>query len=175
MTEQEADDAAKSVRAVLESTGRYGPNPTMDPHDGSVERWVEGALCIAIIGVHVAGVKSGEAKGGYRAGFEAGQASANKTIAELQAEVAALKATVDQCRAANFIDSAGNVRQVLGTLPLTADGMVAGAGCELWADFNAEGMNAPAQCLGPGMPCIPMSRLYGSREAAEAARKAVKP
>jgi len=66
----------------------------MDPHDGSVERWVEDVLRITIIGVHAAGVKAGEAKGGYRAGFDAGQDAASKTIAELQAEVAAIKAAV---------------------------------------------------------------------------------
>ena len=108
MTEQEAKDAAKALRVTLESTFRYGPCQVMDPHDGSVERWVEDVLRITIIGVHAAGVKAGEAKGGYRAGFDAGQDAASKTIAELQAKVAALKATVDQCRAAGFIDDAGN-------------------------------------------------------------------
>lgn len=59
--------------------------------------------------------------------------------------------------------------KVVGELPMTADACIAGAGSELWGDFNKPGTNAPCQCTGPAMPCVPMSRLYGNREAAQAA------
>ena len=165
MTEQEAKRLEAIERVLTDSINRLeaGGASLVDDHTQT------------LLAAYDEGVKAGEAKGGYRAGFAAGLASANKTIAESLASIIALREIVDQCRAAGFIDDAGNVRKVLGTLPLTADGMVAGAGCELWADFNAFGMDAPLQCLGPCLPCIPMTRLYGSREAAEAARKAVKP
>jgi hypothetical protein len=78
---------------------------------------------------------------------------------------------VEGAKAAGFIDDKGEVRKVLGTLPLTADGMVAGMKCELWADFAKTDIDAPTQCTGPGWPCVPMSRLYGSREAADQARR----
>ena len=171
MTEHEAKDRASAMARMIPCYCVRGQPCTCHKSD------VVSEICGELVLAYDDGVKAGEAKGGYRAGFEAGQASANKTISELQAQVAALKATVDQCRAAWFIDDAGNVRKVVGTLTLTADDMIAGAGCELWADFNAFGMDAPLQCLGPCLPCIPMTRLYGSREAAKAAaaRKAVKP
>ena len=157
MTEQEQANRLKAIDRVLTaSINRLAAGGTSDI-DSRIQE---------LFAAYDEGVKAGEARG---------RAGANKTVAESLASVIALRAIVDQCRAAGFIDDAGNVRKVLGTLPLTADGMVAGAGCELWADFNAFGMDAPLQCLGPCLPCIPMTRLYGSREAAEAARKAVKP
>ena len=156
MTEQEAKRLEAIERVLTDSINRLAAGGTSDI-DSRIQE---------LFAAYDEGVKAGEARG---------RAGANKTVAESLASVIALRAIVDQCRAAGFIDDAGNVRKVLGTLPLTADGMVAGAGCELWADFNAFGMDAPLQCLGPCLPCIPMTRLYGSREAANAARKAVKP
>lgn len=87
------------------------------------------------------------------------------------AELVRLRSLEWKAKAAGFIDEKGEVRQVLGTLPLTADGMVAGMKCELWADFAPAGVDAPTQCAGPGWPCVPMSRLYGSREAADEVRR----
>lgn len=124
------------------------------------------------------GVKSGEAKGGYRAGFDAGQAATSKTIAELQAHVAALRTTVDQCRAAGFIDDAGNVRKVLGVLPLTGDGCVVGSGAEL---FRTDGGGHPcpdghAKIYVQDTTSYPESHWYlgewySTREMAESARR----
>ena len=190
------------------------------------------------------GVKAGEAKGGYRAGFAAGQAATSKTIAGLQAEVAALgkpseaseissvscslcgglcvefvvpndvwnqvvrvdgkesdkeylcwscfidcvsrfvrehaalKATVDKCRAAGFIDDAGNVRKVLGVLPLTGDGCVVGSGAEL---FRTDGGGHPcpdghAKIYVQDTTSYPESHWYlgewySTREMAESARR----
>ncbi len=39
---------------------------------------------------------------------------------------------IRQCRERGFIDEKGNVRKVLGTLPVTADGYLAGSAAELW-------------------------------------------
>jgi len=43
-----------------------------------------------------------------------------------------LQQQASECRAAGFIDDAGNVRKVLGTLPLTVDGAVVGNGSVVW-------------------------------------------
>jgi len=47
-----------------------------------------------------------------------------------------LQQQVNECRERGLIDDAGNVRKVLGTLPITADGVVVGDvpdnGAELW-------------------------------------------
>jgi len=47
-----------------------------------------------------------------------------------------LQQQVNECRERGIIDDAGNVRKVLGTLPITADGVVVGDvpdhGAELW-------------------------------------------
>ena len=64
---------------------------------------------------------------------------ARTRITELESQLSAMKEraekaeeTVQQCRAANFIDDIGAVRKVLGTLPLTEDGCVVGLNAKLW-------------------------------------------
>lgn len=124
------------------------------------------------------GVKSGEANGGYRDGFAAGLASANKTIAESLASIIALREIVDQCRASGFVDTAGNVRQVLGVLPLTGDGCVVGSGAEL---FRTDGGGHPcpdghAKIYVQDTTSYPESHWYlgewySTREMAESARR----
>lgn len=42
-----------------------------------------------------------------------------------------LQQQANECRERGFIDEAGNVRKVLGTLPLTADGCVIGEGARV--------------------------------------------
>ena len=80
-------------------------------------------------------------------------------------------------RAARFIDDAGNVRKVVGTLTTTADDMIAGAG----RTVGGPTPSAWTLCcsVSARAPCIPMTRLYGSREAAKEMGgrgwKAVKP
>ena len=190
MTEQEAKDIGESLAGLSVSCQCRRGQPC-----SCHNRVVSTRISDAILDAYARGVKAGEAKGGYRAGFEAGQASASKTIAELQAHVAALKATVDQCRAAGFIDDAGNVRKVLGTLPLTADGCVATingtyytppdgdpdgiCGMAAWAEGNAP----VGRRLGFRVSYLGADRTwnsnecYSTREMAESARKAaeVKP
>ena len=48
MTTDKARAEAEALRTRLESSGRYGPHPTTDPHDGSVEREVERILAEAL-------------------------------------------------------------------------------------------------------------------------------
>lgn len=162
MTEQEA-----KLYAIRIVNGLIG-----DLMDHDTAECVKENIANSLLAAHASGVKAGEAKGGYRAGFAAGQASANKTIAELHAQVAALKATVDQCRAAGFIDDAGNVRKVLGTLPLTADGCVVGMG--IHSQFRVGGLSGAVNLRLEGST-QGHGDWYSTREAAEAARKAVKP
>ena len=101
MTEQEAKRLEAIERVLTDSINRLeaGGASLVDDHTQT------------LLAAYDEGVKAGEAKGGYRAGFEAGQAAASKTIAESLASVIALRAIVDQCRAAGFIDEAGNVRK----------------------------------------------------------------
>jgi len=47
-------------------------------------------------------------------------------IDALEAKVRELEATLAACKKAGFIDENGNVRKVLGTLPVTADGCLLG-------------------------------------------------
>ena len=77
-----------------------------------------------------------------------------------------LQSLVNGCIAAGFIDNAMNVRKVLGTLPLTADGYLAGSDAELWWVDNSKYVQ---------MVCVlptDVSDCYSTREAAEAAREA---
>ena len=127
------------------------------------------------------GVKAGEEKGGYRAGFEAGQASADTTIAESLASIIALRESVDQCRAAGFIDDAGNVRKSC-VRPISEYhedfGIVAwwkNDFCEMHEDPY---IGSPLDLGWPVGEYEWWSELPDFRpmiEAAEAARKAVKP
>lgn len=51
---------------------------------------------------------------------------------------------IDQCRAQGFLDEQGQVRKVLGTLPITVEGDVIGDNCVVWrADANHVAMNRP--------------------------------
>ena len=77
-----------------------------------------------------------------------------------------LQSLVNGCIAAGFIDSAMNVRKVLGTLPLTADGYLAGSDAELWWVDNSK--YGQMVCVLP----TDVSDCYSTREAAEAAREA---
>lgn len=70
---------------------------------------------------------------------------------------------LDQCRAAGFIDGEGNVRKVLGTLPLTADGCVAGIGGDIWC-YNAPYANTIRRLEDGGEYGIRAS-LVSAREA----------
>ena len=94
------------------------------------------------------------------------QLLANARIAALEAQLAAFR----EAGLANE-DGSPIVKGVLGTPPVTKDGYLAGVGCELWGDFSPYGMgnDVPTQCTGPVYPCVPMTRLYGKRESAEAA------
>jgi hypothetical protein len=53
--------------------------------------------------------------------------SAANELNRLTRDLAAANATVEKCKAAGFIDEQGEVRKVLGTLPITADGAIANA------------------------------------------------
>jgi hypothetical protein len=55
-----------------------------------------------------------------------------------------LQQQANECRAAGYIDDAGNVRRVLGKLPVTADGAIIGSMGEVWReDANWRTMNRP--------------------------------
>ena len=193
MTEQEAKRLEAIERVLTDSINRLeaGGASLVDDHTQT------------LLAAYDEGVKAGEAKGGYRAGFAAGLASANKTIAESLASIIALREIVDQCRAAGFINDAGNVRKVLGALPVTEDGCVVGACAEVWPknDERLSGGDVAWHMPGPlsvfaheggrvvamdeqtasvgGLENlgVPVSECYSTREMAEAARKAaeVKP
>jgi hypothetical protein len=53
-------------------------------------------------------------------------------IDALEAKVRELEATLAACKEAGFIDENGNVRKVLGTLPVTKDGVIAMPGTEVF-------------------------------------------
>jgi NTP pyrophosphatase (non-canonical NTP hydrolase) len=56
----------------------------------------------------------------------------DKRLMEAEKQLAAANATVEKCKAAGFIDEQGNVRKVLGTLPITADNCIVGSNCTIW-------------------------------------------
>ena len=63
-------------------------------------------------------------------------------IKQSAAEIERLRSVVEQCKP--FLDDAGNVRKVLGTLPITADGVIIGSGGEVWQeDANWESQKRP--------------------------------
>ncbi len=103
----------------------------------------------------------------------------DERINDLQAELSAANATIAACKAAGFIDELGEVRKVLGTLPLTADGCVIGLGeFPMWCigtvtrggddvqevkewEWEYDGYTTQAY---PSVPC------YSTREAAAATK-----
>jgi hypothetical protein len=102
---------------------------------------------------------------------------------EAAKQLAAANATVDKCKAAGFIDEQGNVRKVLGTLPITADGVVVGCPglgnvLTLYAKSGNEGKvnrrSASVTCSDDDCVNCPhynsVCHLYSTRTAAEAAR-----
>ena len=60
----------------------------------------------------------------------------DKRINDLQTQLTAALATVEKCKAAGFIDERGEVRKVLGTLPVTEDGCVIGHRATVWGFFD---------------------------------------
>lgn len=50
--------------------------------------------------------------------------ASNADIGRALAEIVSLRAKLEECKRAGFIDEQGNVRKVLGELPLTRDGAV---------------------------------------------------
>ena len=128
MTEQEAKRLEAIERVLTDSINRLAAGGTSDI-DSRIQE---------LFAAYDEGVKAGEARG---------RAGANKTVAESLASVIALRAIVDQCRAAGFINDAGNVRKVLE---------------------HAEYVGGVTWGLKPGQSMLIL-------EAAEAARKAVKP
>lgn len=71
------------------------------------------------------------------------------------------------CLAAGFVTEDGKVRKVLGTLPLTADGFLAGSAAELWWRDSEEERTRHIMVL----PCN-VSDCYSTPEACEAAEAA---
>jgi len=71
-------------------------------------------------------------------------------------------------RRAGLLNEHGEVRKVLGTLPLTADGCVLGFGA---AVFYPLAIGVGTAQHGPYFPWGPLAECYSTREAAEAARK----
>ena len=128
MTEQEAKRLEAIERVLTDSINRLAAGGTSDI-DSRIQE---------LFAAYDEGVKAGEARG---------RAGANKTVAESLASVIALRAIVDQCRAAGFINDAGNVRKVLE---------------------HAEYVDGVTWGLKPGQSMLIL-------EAANAARKAVKP
>jgi hypothetical protein len=76
-----------------------------------------------------------------------------------------------ECRAAGFITEDGEVRKVLGTLPVTADGYVACQDCVIWHPTDGacypvpDGLNVSAKVYG-GARLVPTNDCYSTREAA---------
>jgi hypothetical protein len=125
------------------------------------------------------------------AGTLAGEAAAE--IERLRGEVARLSLPADAaqtikeardviaaCYAAGFLDDAGNVRKVLGTLPVTADGVIVCPGAVVWPhpDVQVDGEEGGVVEYGirddamgyeiSGSEWEP-SKCYASRESARAA------
>ena len=80
-----------------------------------------------------------------------------------------------ECCAAGFITDAGEVRKVLGTLPVTADGCIACQDSVIWHPTDGacypvpDGLNVSAKVYG-GARLVPTNECFKTREAAEAAR-----
>ena len=95
----------------------------------------------------------------------------------LAAKVRELEATIAACKEAGFVDENGNVRKVLGTLPVTADGCVVGIGDSVW---NCDQWSNHAKVLyreDSGYGAVfhtqwrPIEVCYSTRSAAEKARR----
>jgi hypothetical protein len=77
---------------------------------------------------------------------------------------------------AGLLDENGELRRIIGTLPVTADGCVAGFEATLWTRYYggpATSFRTPAPYTSPTPweELIPIHRLYSTREAAERAAK----
>lgn len=93
-------------------------------------------------------------------------------------ELSRLRATVDACRAAGFIDGEGKACKLLGRLVKTKDGAICGVGGKVWtpphwtqethgvrglAEYSTDDI---ASCASGGL-----GDCYSSQQAAEAARR----
>jgi hypothetical protein len=100
---------------------------------------------------------------------------ADHQIDTLAARVKELEATLAACKEAGFIDEKGEVRKVLGTLPVTADGCVAGIGDYLLHHTAGSAWKTITLCaffpFGHEYdPCCDFKEVYSTRSAAEKAR-----
>ena len=68
----------------------------------------------------------------YITDLETRNAELTRERDEAREQLAAANATVEKCKQAGFIDDKGEVRKVLGTLPLTADNRIVGSNCIIW-------------------------------------------
>jgi hypothetical protein len=82
---------------------------------------------------------------------------------------------LEKCLAAGFIIDSGEVRKVLGTLPLTADDVICGIGSIVYTDQGTawqacvhNAAHEPSRCEGSD-PSTPLHQCYSTREAAAAA------
>ena len=76
--------------------------------------------------------------------------------------------------AGHIIDDAGEVRKVLGTLPVTADGCVIGTNATvfgLWTPQYSDGETSVTCSKTSGVVCAPHA-CWSTRKAAEAAKEA---
>lgn len=103
-------------------------------------------------------------------------------IEAAQARIASLESTIAACKAAGFVTESGEVRKVLGTLPITADGYGVCANCTIWHPKHGAAVcrsdvdsGCWAQTSDPYAPAsgelFLVEECYSSKEAAEAVRK----
>lgn len=95
------------------------------------------------------------------------------TTTDLSTRIAALEAAA---KAAGMLDERGEVRKVMGTLPVTKDGAVLGNGARVYHDgslsYYSRELTAAKilwQDDGP-VACVESDTCYSTREAAIAAR-----
>ena len=83
-------------------------------------------------------------------------------------EEAAAAKLLRECHAAGFITDSGEVRKVLGTLPLTRDGVIVGQGMQ--SVYRLGTMSGEPYLIVAGTSFNPLYDCYSTRKAAEAAR-----
>jgi hypothetical protein len=104
--------------------------------------------------------------------------SATEAVAWYENQLAAERATLAACKKEGFLDENGNVRKVLGTLPVTADGYVVGIydGWLYKPQYPKYKWMAPSVFIfyngdrDTGVGQVRCDDLYSTRSAAEKAR-----
>lgn len=94
-------------------------------------------------------------------------------IARLTAEVERLRANNQALQDAGLLDAQGNLRKIIGTLPVTADGVLAGTGGIVYVNTCSDGtqMDCVGRATCDDYDAHYIEDCYSTREAAERAAK----